>query len=91
MMKHVIRSALTAGFALVLTFGAAAQAKPTDTKPQGGEKTVEEAYLQESAETMMVKELSHEDNIEGKQLALDYARRAADAGRKNDDIRSSLQ
>ncbi len=92
-MKQVVRVSLTAALALAMGIAATAQAstQPSPAKPQSGEKTVEEAYLQSSAETMMVKELSHEDNIESKQLALDYARRASDAGRKTDDIRASLQ
>ncbi len=97
-MKHAFRATLSAAIAIALAIGgqaAAAQAATPAAQPaagpQGGEKTVEEAYLQSSAETMMVKELSHEDNIESKQLALDYARRATDAGRKNDDLRASLQ
>lgn len=88
-MKHVIRAALTATISLALALGATAQAKAT--QPQGGEKTVEEAYLQETAETLMVKELSRSDDLEGKQLALVYARNAVEAGRKNDDLRNSLQ
>jgi hypothetical protein len=86
-----------------LVLGAAAQAATAQTttpaksgqasasKPSGGEKTVEEAYLQESAETMMVKELSHSDDREGKLIALDYARKAMDGGRKSDEIRNSLE
>lgn len=88
-MKHALRAALTAAIALTLAVGAAAQAK---TAPQkGGEKTVEEAYLQESAETMMVKELSRAEDKDGKLVALLYAKRAIDAGRKNDEIRGALQ
>ena len=90
-MKHAIRAALTAAIAFALTLGGQAAAdrrrKPRRRKrllarPKSGEKTVEEAYLQESAEAAMVKELSHEDGIEAKQLALDYARRGVDAGGK---------
>jgi hypothetical protein len=98
MMKHAIRAALTAAIAFALTLGAGAQtatqastAQAATGQPKSGEKTVEEAYLQESAEAAMVKELSHEDGLEAKQLALDYARRGVDAGRKSDDVRSSLQ
>ncbi len=100
-MKHAIRAALTATIAFALTLGAGAQTATQTTaaqastaqaatgQPKSGEKTVEEAYLQESAEAAMVKELSHEDGIEAKQLALDYARRGVDAGRKSDDVRNS--
>ena len=99
MMKRAFRGALTATLAVALVLCTAAQAATAQDKtskssaPQakGGEKTVEEAYLQESAEAMMVKELSRSDDKEGKLLALDYARKSMDAGRKNDDIRNSLQ
>jgi HEAT repeat protein len=94
MMKRAIRVALTTTIALALAVGASAQdktSKSSSTQSQGGEKTVEEAYLQESAEAMMVKELSRSDDKEGKLLALDYARKSLDAGRKNDDVRSALQ
>lgn len=99
-MKQVVRATLVAAIAFALSVGGqaasaqtTAQPKPAQpsAQPKAGEKTVEEAYLQSSVETMMVKELSHEDNLESKQFALDYARRATDAGRKNDDIRASLQ
>jgi hypothetical protein len=93
-MKKLIRAVVGATFSIAMAFGVSAQAAPASAAPaaqKGGEKTVEEAYLQETAETMMVKELAHEDTLESKQLALDYARHASEAGRKNDDIRSSLQ
>jgi hypothetical protein len=95
MMKHVSRAVLTATLGLALALAAAvpaATAQAAKPAPQkAGEKTVEEAYLQESAETMMVKELSRSEDREGKQLALDYAKRALDSGKKSDEIRSSLQ
>jgi hypothetical protein len=95
MMKRAIRVALTATIAVAMSVGAAsAQTKastPSSAKSQSGEKTVEEAYLQESAEAMMIKELSRSEDKEGKLLALDYARKSLDAGRKNDEVRSSLQ
>ncbi len=88
-MKHVIRAALTATISLALAFSAAAQSAAA--QPKSSEKTVEEAYLQESAETMMVKELSRSDDKDGKLVALLYAKRALDAGRKNDEVRGALQ
>jgi hypothetical protein len=92
MMNGAIRAVLTATLALSIALGAAyAQDKGGTPPAKGGEKTVEEAYLQESAEAMMVKELSRADDKEGKLLALDYARKSMDAGRKNEDIRNSLQ
>jgi HEAT repeats len=89
MMKHAIRAALTATISVALALGVSAQAK---TPPQpGGEKTVEEAYLQESAEAMMVKELSKADDKDSKLVALLYVRRALDGGRRSSELRNSLQ
>jgi hypothetical protein len=98
-MKQLIRAALTAMFAGVLALGASAQSQASGQTPgqagsstqKGGEKTVEEAYLQESAETVMVRELAHSDDKDGKLVALAYARKAMDGGRKSDEIRSSLE
>jgi hypothetical protein len=89
-MKHVFRAALVATIAAALALAASAQTKPAAPQ-QGGEKTVEEAYLQEAAEMVMVKELSRAEEKDGKLLALLYAKRALDGGRKNEEIRSALQ
>lgn len=96
-MKLAIRAALTAAIAIASITAVAAQAATTPAaqakpaQPKSGEKTVEEAYLQESAEAQMVHDLARGDDLEGKQLALDLATRASDAGRNNEEIRSSLQ
>jgi len=95
-MNHRIRAALTAAIAvsmfalLVAAAGAQASANPPAPK-QGGEKTVEEAYLQESAEAVIVKELAQSTDRDSKEIALDYAQKAVDAGHKSDDIRASLE
>jgi hypothetical protein len=92
MMKKLIRGALTATIALALALGVYAQAAPAaPAAPKAGEKTVEEAYLQEAAEMVMVRELSRGEEKDGKILALLYAKRALDGGRKNEEIRSALQ
>jgi hypothetical protein len=100
-MKQLIRAALTVMFAGALALGVSAQSttpaqstapgQTDSSKQKGGEKTVEEAYLQESAETVMVRELSRSDDKDGKLVALAYARKAMDGGRKGDEIRSSLE
>jgi hypothetical protein len=91
-MKHAIRAALVAAISVALGAAApSAMAQAKAAQPQSGEKTVEEAYLQESAETMMVRELSRSEDKDGKLVALLYAKKAIDGGRKNDDIRNSLQ
>jgi hypothetical protein len=89
MMKQFVRAALTATVLVAFGLGASAQAATTPQK--GGEKTVEEAYLQETAEATMVRELSRSEEKDGKILALLYAKRALDGGRKSEEVRSSLQ
>jgi hypothetical protein len=56
-----------------------------------GQKSVEESYLQESLETMVISEQAHAEGKDMKAFALQYAKQAIDAGRKNDDIRKSLE
>jgi FOG: HEAT repeat len=96
-MKFLVRAATTAALATCLALGVSAQSATTtssksDSSAQkSGEKTVEEAYLQETAETMMVRELSHADDKDSKDVALGYIKKAIDAGRKSDEIRASLQ
>lgn len=74
---------------LGLVLGAAAQG--TTAPAKGGEKTVEEAYLQESLETMIIKEQSQAENKDMKLVALQYIKQALDGGRKNEEIRKSLE
>ncbi|MDA8427183.1 MAG: HEAT repeat domain-containing protein [Treponema sp.] len=96
MMKSLARCAYAAFFCIVglpFAFAQATQAtsQPPAASSTGGEKTVEEAYLQESLETMIIREQAHSDSRDMKEIALQYARQAIDAGRKNDDIRKSLE
>lgn len=58
---------------------------------QGGEKTVEESYLQESLETMIIKEQAHSDSKDMKLVALQYIKQSLDEGRKNEEVRKSLE
>jgi hypothetical protein len=92
-MKLIVRIALASAASLALALGAAAQDTKSaqDSKSSGGEKTVEEAYLQESAETATIKELASADDKDSKLLSLLYAKKAMDGGRKNDEIRNTLQ
>lgn len=88
-MKNVFRATMTTVIAVALAFSVSAQTKTTPQK--SGEKTVEEAYLQEYAEAMMVKELSKSDDKDSKLVALLYVKKALDDGRKSDELRNSLQ
>lgn len=83
-MRSMRLAALAALLAVALS-GAAAQAKST------GEQTVEEAYLQETLETMIIKEQARGDTRDLKILALQYIKQSLDEGRKNEEIRKSLE
>jgi hypothetical protein len=90
MMKSALRAALAATLSLVMVFGALAQQSgPTPAK--AGEKTVEEAYLQESLEAMVIKEQAQSETREMKDIALKYAKQAIDGGRRSEEVRKSLE
>jgi len=90
-MRSSVRATLALGaaaiFGLFLIPGAWAQAAPAT----GGERTVEEAYLQESLETMIIREQSYSENKDMKLVALKYIGQAVDGGRKSEEIRKSLE
>lgn len=98
-MLNFHRSALVFGLCVLFALGAAsiglAQAAPkpatTTTPATGGEKTVEEAYLQASLEALIINEQSKADSRDMKALALKYVGEALAAGHKTDDIRKSLE
>ncbi|MEI6389243.1 MAG: hypothetical protein WCQ50_21770, partial [Spirochaetota bacterium] len=79
-----IRATNCVGLVLVLMF-------PLAGAWSQGQKSVEERYLQESLETMVIGEQAHSEGKDMKTVALQYAQQAIDAGRKNDDIRKSLE
>lgn len=56
-----------------------------------GEMSVEESYLQEAIELMIIRETSHSDGLEQKLIALEYISNAIDQGRMNDEIRATLE
>jgi len=101
-MYSFSRKTLALGASAILAFGLAAGAsaqnaqsgaaatKSTQSTSTGSEKTVEEAYLQESLETMVIKEQSQSDSKDMKLVALQYIKQAIDGGRKNEEIRKSL-
>ncbi len=55
------------------------------------QKSVEESFLQESLETMVIREQAQTENKDMKLVALQYVKQAIDGGRKNEDIRKSLE
>ncbi len=80
-----LRSAALAAFLVAALAGVAAQTTGS------GEKTVEEAYLQETLETMIIKEQARGDTRDLKLLALQYIKQSIDEGRKNEEVRKSLE
>jgi HEAT repeat protein len=55
------------------------------------EMTVEESYLQESIEMMIIRETARADSREQKLIALEYIADAIDRGNNNDEIRQTLE
>ncbi|GHV96678.1 hypothetical protein AGMMS50293_29980 [Spirochaetia bacterium] len=55
------------------------------------EMSVEESYLQESIELMVIRETSRADSRDQKMVALEYIGEAIDRGNTSDDIRQALE
>jgi len=71
--------------AVIITATAAAQ---SGTRR---EMTVEESYLQESIELMIIRETARGNTRESKMIALDYIGEAIERGNTNDEIRQTLE
>jgi HEAT repeat protein len=56
----------------------------------GGNLTVEELYMNESIQLMIIRETARSNNREQKFVALEYINDAINSGNKNDDIRQTL-
>jgi hypothetical protein len=61
------------------------------SKSSGDEMSVEESYLQEAIELMIIRETSHSDGLEQKLIALEYIGNAIDRGRTGEEIRATLE
>lgn len=70
--------------AVVITVTAAAQNNRR-------EMTVEESYLQESIEMMIIRETARSETREQKLIALEYINEAINRGSTNDEIRQTLE
>ncbi|MDR1373919.1 MAG: HEAT repeat domain-containing protein [Treponema sp.] len=57
----------------------------------GRELSVEESYLQESVELMIIRESSRESNRDQKMIALDYIGKAIERGNTGEEVRSALE
>lgn len=55
------------------------------------ERTVEESYLQQSMEAMIIREQAQGDSKDSKLVALQYAREAVEAGRTTAEIQNVLE
>jgi len=76
---------------LALPVMVSAQTRPGQTSPDNREMSVEQSYLQESVELMIIREQSRTDNRDMKMVALEYINDAIDRGNKSDEIRSALE
>lgn len=85
-----MRSAKRALVALVAAPALVAGAYAQTTQPKQ-EMSVEESYLQESVETMVIREQSRAESRDMKLVALEYIGDAISAGRTNDEIQKSLE
>jgi hypothetical protein len=57
----------------------------------GSERSVEESYLQESVEMMIIREQTRADSREMKMIALEYIGDAINRGNTSDDVRQALE
>jgi hypothetical protein len=57
----------------------------------GTERTVEESYLQDPLETMIIREQAYSDSKDMKLVALQYIRQSLDEGRVSPDVRKALE
>ena len=58
---------------------------------QAQDMTVEEAFLQEAMEMLIIRETSRSDSREQKLIALEYVGNALERGSTNDEIRATLE
>jgi len=85
------RFLIFAAVMLALTVMVSAQSRPGLTSPDNREMSVEQSYLQESVELMIIREQSRTDNRDMKMVALEYINDAIARGNKSDEIRSALE
>ena len=74
-----------------ITASAMVMGQSNRTSTSGQDMTVEQSYLQESIELMIIREQSRAESRDMKLVALEYIRDAIDRGNTSDDIRASLE
>jgi len=84
---RIARGVLVVSIA-VATIAQGVFAQDAQPKP---ELSVEESYLQESIETMVIREQSHAESRDMKLVALEYIGDALKGGRKSEEIQKSLE
>jgi len=76
----------------IVAAGTVATAQSNQAKSESKQElSVEESYLQESVETMIIKEQSRAESREMKLVALEYIGEAIEAGRGTEDIQKALE
>lgn len=82
------RLMIMAAAAIIITLGTvqAVMAQSNDK-----EMSIEESYLQESVEMMIIHENSRASSRDQKMIALEYIKSSIDKGSTNDEIRSTLE
>jgi hypothetical protein len=78
-------------FVSLTVFALAAGLLPAQTRTNNREMSVEESYLQESVELMIIREQSRAESRDMKLVALEYIGDAIDRGNTGEEIRSSLE
>ncbi|PKL26654.1 MAG: HEAT repeat domain-containing protein [Spirochaetae bacterium HGW-Spirochaetae-3] len=86
-LEVIMKRSITALVALAALAFAPAWSQTTT----GGERTVEESYLQDPLETMIIREQAYSDSKDMKLVALQYIRQSVDEGRVSPEVRKALE
>jgi HEAT repeat protein len=74
-----------------MAMGQTSNAGNQNSSSSNNERSVEESYLQESVELMVIKETSRADSRDQKLVALEYIGDAIERGNTSDDVRVALE
>jgi hypothetical protein len=77
--------------AVIAVVAVSAQTGTTTTTKSEKEMTVEQSYLQETVQLMIIRETARSETREQKMIALEYIKDAIDGGSTNDEIRQTLE
>jgi len=78
-------------FSILITASVIAVSAIAAQSSTGGNLTVEESYMNESIQLMIIRETARSNTREQKFVALEYINDAINRGNKNDDIRQTLE